>query len=99
MSEGKKFDTEKLNYSLMPWKPMDEVVKVLMFGAKKYGRDNWKQVPEAERRYRAAAHRHLNAISEGEWLDDESGLPHAAHAICCLVFILWFGINGKSTTE
>ena len=97
--EGKKFDSDKLDYSLVPWKPMDEVVKVLMFGAftKGYGKDNWKHVPDARRRYRAAAHRHLNALSDGEWLDCESKIHHAAHAICCLIFLLWFG--DEDTTD
>ena len=26
----------------------------------------------------------------GEQLDPESKLPHLAHAVCCLLFILWF---------
>jgi hypothetical protein len=69
MNEGKKFDSGKLDYTLVPWKQMDEVVKVLMFGAKKYDRDNWKKVPQARRRYVAAAYRHLNEIAEGNWHD------------------------------
>ena len=93
--EGKKLDGGKLNYALVPWKAMDEVVKVLMFGAAKYSVDNWKKVEDAKRRYLSAAYRHLNAVSEGEWLDSESGLPHAAHAVCCLIFILWFGEDVK----
>ena len=91
MTEGKKFDTDKLDYSLMPWRAVDEVVKVLMLGAAKYQRDNWKKVPNGMRRYAAAAYRHINAMMEGEWRDVESGLPHAAHAVCCLIFILWLG--------
>ena len=91
MTEGKKFDIDKLDYPLMPWRAVDEVVKVLMFGARKYQRDNWKKVPNGMRRYAAAAYRHINAMMEGEWRDVESGLPHAAHAVCCLIFILWLG--------
>lgn len=94
--EGKKFDDDKLDYSLIPWKSMDEVVKVLMFGARKYSRGNWKKVPQARRRYVAAAYRHLNEMAEGNWFDEDSKLPHAAHAICCLIFLLWFG---KDETE
>ena len=29
------------------------------------------------------------AVSDGEDHDQETGLPHAAHAICCLMFLLW----------
>ena len=91
MTEGKKYDTDKLDYSLVPWRAVDEVVKVLMFGAAKYQRDNWKHVSNGKRRYSSAAYRHINAMMEGEWRDVESGLPHAAHAVCCLIFILWLG--------
>lgn len=96
MSEGRKLDDGKLDYSLVPWKAMDEVVKVLMFGARKYSRDNWKNVTDARRRYLSAAYRHLNAVAENAEKDEESGLHHAAHAICCLVFILWLDLNEKS---
>jgi hypothetical protein len=96
MSEGKKLDDGKLDYSLVPWRSMDEVVSVLMFGAKKYARNQWKQVPDARRRYLSAAYRHLNAVAENAEKDEESGLHHAAHAICCLIFILWFDFNEKA---
>ena len=96
MTEGKKFDTDKLDYSLMPWRAIDEVVKVLMFGAKKYGVNNWKQVTDAKRRYLSAAYRHINAYAEGNQNDDESGFKHLAHAMCCLIFILWFDLNEKN---
>lgn len=96
MSEGKKYDTDKLDYSLMPWRAIDEVVKVLMFGAMKYNRDNWKQVTDAKRRYLSAAYRHINAYAEGNQNDDESSFKHLAHAMCCLIFILWFDLNEKS---
>lgn len=35
----------------------------------------------------AAAMRHLAAWRDGEQLDEESGLPHLAHALCCIVFL------------
>lgn len=87
---GVKFDAEKLDYTLLPFDPLAEVVKVLEFGAKKYARDNWQKVPNAERRYSAAALRHLIAREQGETSDPESGLPHLAHAACCVLFALWF---------
>jgi len=95
--EGKKFDASKLDWTLVPFKAMEDVVKVLAFGAAKYERENWKTVKEPMRRYRAAAYRHLNAINEGEWFDPESGLPHAAHCVCCLIFMLWFGEGHDET--
>ena len=96
INEGNKLDDDKLNYALMPWQPIDEIIKVLMFGAKKYNVDNWKHVTDARRRYLSAAYRHINAYAEGQQNDDESGFKHLAHAMCCLIFILWFDLNEKS---
>jgi hypothetical protein len=77
---GIKFDGDKPDYSLMPAASMDEMVKVLSMGAKKYDRENWRKLENGEDRYFAAAMRHLWAIRMGEEIDSESGLPHAAHA-------------------
>ena len=82
-----KHDTEKARWDLLPLDAVAPVVDVLTFGAKKYAPDNWKTVPEWDRRYYAAAMRHLVAWSQGEWLDPESGLPHLAHANCCILFL------------
>ncbi len=56
--------------------------------AEKYGAWNWSMVSDLERRYLAAAMRHINAYRAGEMLDQESGLPHLAHAMCCLAFLI-----------
>jgi hypothetical protein len=87
-SIGMKFDNGKLDYTLLPWGSLDEVVKVLEFGAKKYARDNWKNVENAEARYLAAAFRHMVQYNNGEANDSETGLSHLAHATCCLLFIM-----------
>ncbi len=86
---GKKFDSGKLRFSLLPWEPIRGVIKVLEFGAAKYQIDNWMHVADARRRYFDAAMRHLVAWQEGEKLDSESGLPHLHHAICYLLFLAW----------
>ena len=67
---GKKFDQEKIDWTLVPFKAMESVVRVLEHGAKKYSRGNWQMVKNARRRYLAAAYRHLNAMNDGEWVDD-----------------------------
>jgi hypothetical protein len=87
-SVGRKFDAGKLDYTLVPWDGLEEVVKVLEFGARKYARDNWQQVEGGMQRYQAAAFRHLVAYNQGEKVDQETGLSHLAHAGCCLLFLL-----------
>ena len=84
---GLKFDNNKLEYGLLPPLALEETVKVLTFGAQKYERDNWQCVPDSKRRYFDALQRHLWAWKQGEQIDQESGLPHLAHAMCCLMFL------------
>jgi len=93
--EGLKLDQGKLRYTLLPFKAITEVVKVLEFGAKKYKKDNWQKVDNARERYLDAAFRHLISYVEGEVMDSESKLPHLAHAVCCLLFVLWFDVTRK----
>ena len=91
MSEGVKYDQEKPDYSLVPFGAMDQVVKVLTYGAKKYDRFNWEKVES--RRYQAAALRHISAYMQGEKIDPESGVNHLAHAICSLLFLTDFDLK------
>lgn len=84
---GRKYDTAKPAMDLMPPLMEVEVAKVLTFGAQKYDAENWRHVPDLHTRYRSAAKRHINALKQGQMVDEESGLHHAAHAICCLMFI------------
>lgn len=86
-NEGRKDDKDKLDWTLLPIEPLEDVVRVLEFGAKKYARDNWRKVDNAHRRYIAAALRHIVAYQKGEVNDPESGQPHLAHAACCLLFL------------
>jgi len=85
---GRKDDSGKPDYSLIPPFAIDALARVLTFGAKKYSRDNWRKVPDAKNRYIAAALRHVFAYARGEKLDDESSEHHLAHAMCCLAFIV-----------
>lgn len=86
---GIKHDQEKPRYSLLPVEPIEEVVKVLTIGAKKYADDNWKNVEPYADRYYSAALRHIQSWRKGEIKDRETRLHHIAHAVCCLIFILW----------
>lgn len=92
MTEGVKYDASKPRWSLIPNGTMEEVIKVLEYGANKYSPDNWKKVPEMEVRYYDAAMRHIDSYWQGEYLDEESGQPHLAHAVCCLLFLMWAGV-------
>lgn len=87
-AEGVKFDSGKLDWSLLPIEPVENVIRVLMYGANKYSPNNWLKVDDHERRYYNAAMRHLSAWQKGELTDEETGISHLAHATCCLLFLM-----------
>lgn len=88
MSEGRKDDAGKPRWDLLPFAALGDVARVLEFGARKYAPDNWRLVEGWRWRYTRAGLGHLVAFARGEKLDPESGLPHLAHAACCVLFLL-----------
>ena len=92
---GKKLDSDKDRWDLLPLDALEDTVKVLTFGAKKYSDNNWKKVERADNRYFAACLRHLKAWQSGEIVDVESKVSHLGHAICCLIFLSWFEKKGE----
>ena len=81
-----KFDSGKLQYSLIPTSATLALAQVLTYGAKKYKPNNWQQVDDTTR-YVDALYRHLEAWRSGELIDSESGLSHLAHAMTNIVFL------------
>lgn len=90
--KGLKFDQDKPRMDLLPYSSLEEIAKVLTFGAKKYTAGNWAKGLHYSRLI-SAAQRHIGSMNEGEDTDPESGLPHSAHAACCLLFLIWMQKN------
>ena len=86
---GLKLDDGKLRYDLLPFSVMDELVKILTFGAAKYGDNNWQNIDGFDKRYFAAAMRHLSSYAQGEIRDKESGELHLSHALTNIMFLIW----------
>jgi hypothetical protein len=86
--QGQKHDDGKPRLDYLDPYAMEEVAKVLTFGATKYGAYNWQKGIESGRLI-AACLRHVFAFMRGEKNDPESGLSHLAHAMCCLMFLIW----------
>lgn len=88
MADGAlKFDNGKPRMDLLDPYATEQLALVLTFGAQKYAAWNWTK-GLAFSRLIGAALRHIFAFMRGEDLDPESGLPHLAHAQCCLMFLL-----------
>jgi hypothetical protein len=87
---GRKDDLGKLRWDLLPIEQIEQVVAVLTHGAIKYGDYNWEMVSNPGPRYYAAAMRHIVDWRKNKIKDSDSGIAHLAHAICCLLFLMWF---------
>ena len=82
---GIKHDIGKSQIGLLPRYPLEQAGLAMAYGAQKYGRHNWRLGISVQRNLDAAL-RHILAANEREDLDPESGLPHLAHALCCIMF-------------
>jgi hypothetical protein len=93
---GSKWDAEKVDWSFLPSSAIEEIIKVYMGGAKKYGRGNYRKGISYSRVF-SAAMRHLWAWWRGEETDPESGLSHLAHACWNVITLLEYtkGSYGK----
>ncbi len=77
---------------------MNEVARVREYGLGKHGSlDGWKTTTIKESC--EAAERHTRALMDGEVIDQESGLQHAAHAICNLMFEIERGFKYPNSNE
>lgn len=88
LQQAQKHDDGKPRLDYLDPYALEEVAKVLTFGAAKYGAWNWKKGIESGRLL-AACLRHVFAFMRGEENDPETGLSHLAHAMCCLMFLIW----------
>lgn len=83
---GQKFDDGKLEmgefFSQFP-KALEGLCIVAQYGKNKYsegnGNVNFKEVPNAIKRYKDAMVRHMMAYLSGEYIDKESKKPHLFH--------------------
>lgn len=84
---GIKYDAEKPRMDLIDPYAEDMLARALTFGASKYSDHNWRN-GMAYSRLIASGKRHINRFAAGEDMDPESGLPHLAHAMACIMFLL-----------
>lgn len=91
-----KHDGDKVRLDLLPLDALEEVGKVLTFGAKKYGDRNW-ELGFPYMRVVGAILRHLFAFVRGEDQDAECGLSHLACATCNCLFLLTFTLRKTGT--
>jgi hypothetical protein len=90
--DGNKNDQGKPAMGLLPQEALEEIAKVLTYGREKYGGWNWAKGLKWER-VLSAVYRHLSSFQQKQDLDDESKLPHLAHAACGILFLLTYQLR------
>lgn len=95
---AERFNKGKLRWDLVDWTSLEEVVKVLDFGAVKYSKDNWMKGLNREE-ILESTQRHLISLFQKETIDQESQLQHAAHVMCNMLFYLYHDRNNTFVEE
>lgn len=88
-AEGVKYDTGKPRLELISPIAMEELGKVLAYGAQKYADRNWEK-GMAWSRIVGSLLRHLFAYMRGERVDKESGCSHLSHVLCNAHFLVHY---------
>lgn len=88
LHKGLRYNEGKPRYDLLPAHAINELVKVLTAGAKKYADRNWEQGMKWSNVI-ASLKRHLAKFEMGEDYDEETGMLHCAQ-------IMW---NAMALTE
>lgn len=95
---AKKADGEKNRLDLLPVQPLEDIGKVLTYGAGKYDPHNWRKGMQWSRIYGATL-RHLFAWWRGVDIDPETGISHLAHAACNLLFLIEYTYKNKDMDD
>lgn len=94
-STGGEKGVKPQRYGLLPRRGLDAIAEVFAFGATKYADNNWRRGYEWDKSFDALL-RHAYAAQDGETYDEESGLPHLAHAgFHVLVLLTWLYEQGE----
>ena len=92
-----KHDTGKTDWSLVPWDAVEEIIKVLQFGAGKYSPWNWAENGgfKFNRLFNSSMRHFVAWFWRREDNDPETGLSHMAHLGCNVLFLLHYVLNGN----
>lgn len=82
-----RFNDGKRQWSLLDFSLMEDMVRVMEYGTRKYARDNWRKGLPVQQIFDSLM-RHMTAFMLGEDNDPETGLSHIAHAQCNLMFLM-----------
>jgi hypothetical protein len=83
-----RYNQGKVQWSLVDYKSIEPMVRVLEYGCKKYAKENWKKGMPASQIIESML-RHTFKLLEGELVDPESGIEHVGHIQCNAMFLAY----------
>jgi hypothetical protein len=86
---GTRANGSKPPFELIDALAMEELAKVLAWGAKKYAKHNWRKGLSFSETI-GSLERHVAALKRGEIRDPESGCLHSAHMLANAMFLTRF---------
>jgi hypothetical protein len=86
MTQASRFNKGKPKFSLLDLRSFEPAVRVLDYGASKYGRDNYKKGLIMSEVLDSLM-RHIAALQDNESMDLESKLTHIGHIQCNAMFL------------
>lgn len=88
MEQALRYNEGKLKWSLIDWKSLEPMVRVLEVGAEKYTPYNWqKGMPVTQ--ISESLLRHMFAFLDGENTDAESKIEHLGHVMSNAMFLIY----------
>lgn len=93
-----RYNENKPKWSIVHFKSLIPFVRVLMFGAEKYSRDNWKNEMDIAE-ILDSTQRHLVEMMDGNTIDEESKELHAGHVMCNMMFYVYHLEKQKRRSE
>lgn len=90
-----RFNEGKPQWHQLHFKSLLPLIRVMEYGEKKYGKDNWRKGQDIPSLCDCAM-RHLTAFMDGEELDPESGVSHIGHIMANCMMIVY---NSNKDTE
>lgn len=93
-----RYNQGKLKWSLIHYKSLEPMIRVLEYGAKKYEPWNWQKGLN-KKEILESMMRHLIALMDGQEVDPESQQLHAAHVMCNSMFWIYFHQKEENDLE
>lgn len=96
--KAKRYNEWKLKWSFIYIPFIEVTIQVLMFGAGKYGANNWKKWMRKSD-ILDSMQRHISYLWQWVEYDDESKLHHIGHLTCNAMFYYYFFITDTFIQE